>query len=45
MTVKYNLKKKHTKIRKSAGSAAHRRTHVKGKKLAQWPYVGIELKI
>ena len=34
---------KNTKIRTSAGSAAHRRAHVKGEKLAQWPYVGIEL--
>ena len=29
----------------SAGSAARRCAHVKGEKLAQWPYVGIELKV
>ena len=38
------LKKiKNTKIRKSARSAARRCAHVKGEKLARWPYVGIVL--
>ena len=36
-------KKKPTKICTSAGSAARRCAHVKGEKLARWPYAGIEL--
>ena len=34
-----------TKIRTSAGSAARQCAHVKGEKLARWPYVGIVLKV
>ena len=40
---KKKKKKKHTKIRTLAVSATRRCAHVKGEKLARWPYVRIVL--